>query len=79
MSRRYFEECLSELESATTHSELLQAWHSFDFDQLESYERDDLDRKFCELRDEIRGYSNKLDTDYDLANFCHGGDLDEED
>ena len=73
MSRRYYEECLSELENATTHDELLHAW------QLTWDERNDLDRKFCDFRDEIRGYSNKLDTDYDLANFCRGGDLDEDD
>lgn len=79
MSRRYYEKCLSELENATTQDELLLAWHSFDFDQLTWDERNDLDRKCCDLRDEIRGYSNKLDTDYDLANFCHGGDLDEDD
>lgn len=79
MSRRYYEECLSKLKNATTHDELLHAWHSFDFDQLTWDERDDLNRKFCDFRDEIRGYSNKLDTDYDLANFCPGGDLDEDD
>jgi hypothetical protein len=79
MSRRYYEECLSELESATTQDELLQTWHSFDFDQITQEERDDLSRNFCKLRDKIRGYSNKLDSDYDLANFCHGGDLDEDD
>ena len=79
MSRRYYDECLRKLENATTHDELLLAWHSFDFGKLTWDERNDLDRKFCDLRDKIRGYSNKLDTDYDLANFCRGGALDEDD
>ncbi len=79
MSRRYYDECLRKLENATTHDELLLAWHSFDFGKLTWDERNDLDRKFCDFRDKIRGYSNKLDTDYDLANFCRGGALDEDD
>ena len=67
------------LESATTQEDLLSAWHSFDFDRLTWDERDSLDRKSNNLRDKLRGYRNKLDTDYDRANFCHGGDLDDDD
>lgn len=78
MSKKYFNECSSELSSASTHDELLRASHSFDRDQLTRFERDSLNRLFCEKRDEIRGYKNDLSTDYDLANFCRGGDLDED-
>ena len=79
MSRRYFEECLSELENSISHQDLLRSWHSFDFDKLTWNERSELEHKFCEIRDEIRGYSNKLDTDFELADFCHGGDLTDDD
>lgn len=78
MSQEYYEACLTELESATSHDELLRAWHSFDFDALTFDERDSLNYCFMRNRDKIRGYRTKLNTDYDLANYCRGGELDED-
>ena len=75
---QYYQECSSELESATSHDDLLRAWHSFDFSRLTYEHRDLLSQQFDEIRDRIRGYSLDLSSDYKLANFCHGGDLDED-
>ena len=78
MSQDYYESCLAELESATSHDDLLRAWHSFDFDALTFDERESLNYTFTQVRDAIRGYRTRLDTDYDLANYCRGGELDED-
>lgn len=75
---QYYEECFSALESATSHDELLQAWHSFDFSRLTYEHREQLDHEFYKRRDQIRGYSRDFSSDWKLANFCHGGDLDED-
>lgn len=78
LGKQYYEKCLIELENASSQEGLLTAWRSFDFAKITWDERDNLNRRFCEIRDKIRGYKNKLDTDFDLADFCRGGDLTED-
>ncbi len=79
MSNKYYQECVEELETANDTGDLLRIRHSFDFTKITFEERDSLDRRYYEIRDRLRGYGNKLDSDFDRANFCHGGDLFDDD
>ena len=71
MSKKYFEQYIGELDSAMNYGELLDRWHGFDFEKITYLERNSLSQLFYKKRDEMRGYSNKLSTDLDRAEYCH--------
>ena len=74
----YYQQCSRALNDATSRDELFETWRSFDSDKLtQEYkesliiERDAHEEKFYKSR-------QRCPSNWELANFCHGGDLDED-
>lgn len=74
----YYQQCSRELMDATSREELFSTWHSFDFDKLTQYYTDSLIQERDVHEEKFRKPSRKFHSDWELANFCHGGDLDED-
>jgi hypothetical protein len=78
MSRRHLESLQNQIAVASSISEVLDIYDTRDSDNLSLDEEFELD-EFRNFRIEMLNDESLTDDDFDLADFCSGGDLTEED
>ena len=64
--------------NATSRDELSSAWRSFDFARLSDNQIDSLYQERDVHEEKFHKPSRGFRSNWELANFCHGGDLDED-
>ncbi len=77
-SFEYYQQCSRELMNATSKDELFNAWRSFDFDKLTQNYKDSLIQERDVHEEKFYRSSRKHRSNWELANYCHGGDLEED-